>query len=339
MFSAASPIGNRTPGVDVPSTFVELPIGEEETQEDQPRAPGCVGAITYRKVIAGLRLSVTEPIMKCVLSLRPSPTILKRASSRSPDGAHLSVEHAGESGAALATRHQTYNEDAELDLRFRRYTKVHYESWVEFAREKEYGENLRPVLVSGFDMTKDFSMIAYSNNNTSVQAGANLSTPMFGSISAAAEWTWHTACTPHMKHGPQQRRPPGLRLRRAREGRPSTEFNQCVFIRYYTMRSELGLFPRVIRAGAGTPDLGSGENRGDTFPGLTSESDAEPMGGDQSPGGRDPANDGANSELETVTRNVPYVGFFACSSVSVLKFASRTKDTTVGMPSRTMCLG
>ena len=162
MFSAALPLGNRTLGVDVPNSFEELIIRSEETQEDQPRAPGCVGAMTYRRVIAGLRLSVTEPVIKCVLPLRLSPKIFKRVSPRSLEpGLNFSVEHTGESGAALTTRHSTYNEDAQLDLRFRRYTKLHYESWVEFPREQEYGENLRPILVSGFDMTKDFAMMAY----------------------------------------------------------------------------------------------------------------------------------------------------------------------------------
>ena len=313
MFSAALPLGNRTLGVDVPNSFEELIIRSEETQEDQPRAPGCVGAMTYRRVIAGLRLSVTEPVIKCVLPLRLSPKIFKRVSPRSLEpGLNFSVEHTGESGAALTTRHSTYNEDAQLDLRFRRYTKLHYESWVEFSREQEYGENLRPILVSGFDMTKDFAMMAYSTSDSSVQAGATFSTPMFGSVSATAEWTWRTACTPHVKYGPQERRPPGLRPLQPDAGRPSTEFNQCIFIRYYTMRSEFGLFPRVIRAGAGPHDLGSGETRGETFPELTVRPDAEPVSDDEDPGGRgDFTTNDTGPELDMVTRNLPYVRFFA----------------------------
>ncbi|KAF9789175.1 hypothetical protein BJ322DRAFT_526146 [Thelephora terrestris] len=290
MFSAALPRGNRTLGVDVPSTFVELTVRDGETQQDQPRAPGCVGAMTYRRVVAGLRLSFTEPVIK---SLEP--------------GLNFSVEHTGESGAALTTRHESYNEDAQLDMRFRKYTKLHYESWVEFARLKEYGENLRPVLVSGFDMTKDFAMMAYSNSNTSVQAGADCHTPMFGSASVSAEFTWRTVCTPHFKDGPKERRPPGLRPSQAGAGTPPTEYNQCIFVRYYTMRSEFGIFPRVIRAAAGPKDLGSGENRGETFPELTVRSGAGPVSAERDPGEQwSLATDDTGPEPDMVIRNEPY---------------------------------
>ena len=37
----------------------------------------------------------------------------------------------------------------------------------------------------------------------------------------------------------------------------SDEYNQCVFVRYYTVRKRLGI-PRVIRAAAGPHDLGPG---------------------------------------------------------------------------------
>ena len=215
----------------------------------------------------------------------------------------------------MTTRHSTYNEDSLSDSTFKKYTKCHYESWVEFAREKGYGENLRPVLVSGFDMTKDFAMAAYSNNSASVQAGANLTIPMFGSASASAWGEWRTDRTPYVKHGPQRVRPPDLPLLLRSEAESnSTEYNQCIFLRYYTMRSILGLIPRVLRAGAGPHDLGSGENRGVTFLELTSRSEVEPPTSiDEDPGGqRDPATRDTDSELDMVARNVPYVWPFVC---------------------------
>jgi hypothetical protein len=272
------------------------------------------------------------------LDLRPSHTILRRVSPRSPaePGAGLSFELTGNRGAALATRHPTYNEDSQVDSAFKKYTIRHYKSCVKFARDKEYGENLRPVLVSGFEMTKDFAIMAYSNNRTSVQPDETFPTPMFGSTSASNSWTWRTPCRPHLKHGPQRCRPPSPSQSRAAES-PPNEFNQCVFVRYYTMRFEFGLFPRVIRAGAGPHDLGPGDNRGDTFPELTTRSSAEPMNDGQDAGEQwDPAISDPGSE-DMVIRNVPYVWFFACASVSSLTFASRMKDMTVGMPSRTTC--
>ena len=213
---------------------------------------------------------------------------------------NFSFELTGIRGAGLATRHSTYNEDAQFDSELREYTKRHYKSWDKFARDKQYGKNLRPVLVFGFDITEDFSMVAYSNNSTSVQAGATISTPMFGSASASTWGVWQTKCTPFVKRGPQQTKPKNRRCSlfgavRRRSAKP----NQCVFVRYYTMRFKLGMVPKVIRAGAGPHDLGSGENRGDAFPELTSRSGAEPMSDDQDSGGqRDPTADGPSSELE-----------------------------------------
>ena len=180
-------------------------------------------------------------------------------------------------------------------------------------------------------MTKDFAMVAYSKNRASGQAGASFSAPMFGA-SASAQLTWHAECSPHVKHGPQDRSPPsGISLlsvfkRKKKKGKavpssqsgaeetPTAEYNQCVFIRYYTMQFKLRLFPKVIRAGAGPHDLGSGENRGNTFPELAVRSDAEPMSGDEDS-----------------------VRFFPCLFVSALTVALRVKNMTVGAPSRTTC--
>jgi hypothetical protein len=38
------------------------------------------------------------------------------------------------------------------------------------------------------------------------------------------------------------------------------EYNQCVFIRYYTMRRRVLMFPKVIKAAAGPHHPGSGSN-------------------------------------------------------------------------------
>ena len=180
-------------------------------------------------------------------------------------------------------------------------------------------------------MTKDFAMVAYSKNRASGQAGASFSAPMFGA-SASAQLTWHAECSPHAKHGPQECRPssrtdplpaPKRKKKKQKAVPPlqseaaedlTAEYNQCVFIRYYTMEFKLRLFPKVIRAGAGPHDLGSGENRGSTFPELTVRSDAEPMSGDEDS-----------------------VRLFACYSVSALTVALRVKNMTVGIPSRTTC--
>jgi hypothetical protein len=234
-------------------------------------------------------------------------------------GAHFSFELSGNRGAALVTKYPTYREDSLLESAFEAYTKRHYESWVKFARDKQYGNDIHPVLVTGFDMTRDFAMAAYSNEGVSLESGCTINVPMVASASASIWGTWHTRCSTHTNHGPQQCRPPprgqavhdSLPSQSVETGSVPSEFNQCVFIRYYTMRSRKGMpmFPKVIRAGAGPHDLGSGDNGGDAFPKLTVQSDAEPtMDGDEGLGNQwNLATDDAGFEPDIVVRNTPYV--------------------------------
>ena len=58
--------------------------------------------------------------------------------------------------------------DAMDDVAFEEYTARHYKSWVEFARKKRLGKNIEPVLVSGFDVTRDFLMLAYFHKETAL---------------------------------------------------------------------------------------------------------------------------------------------------------------------------
>ena len=175
-------------------------------------------------------------------------------------------------------------------------------------------------------MTRDFAMVAYSNEGTSLESDVTIVVPMLASASASIWGTWRTRFSPHTNYGPQQCNPPshGQTI-----GPPSSqqadaevipdEFNQCVFIRYYTMRTRkpLAIFPKVIRAGAGPHNLGPGDNKGNTFPELTVQSGAEPMTSDDEDLGRDPslATDDPDSEAETVVRNVPYVCFLPRSFI------------------------
>ena len=173
-------------------------------------------------------------------------------------GAGFSLELTGNRGAALVTKYPTYREDHLVASTFDRYTKCHYGSWVKFASDKGYGDDVQPVLVSGVDMSRDFAMAAYSYEDASIKSDLAAAAPMFISVSASIQGTWCTRYTPHINCGPQECIPP---LPEQAINIPSPQsveaaiipsaFNQCVFIRYYTMRSRvLGLFPKVIRAGA-----------------------------------------------------------------------------------------
>jgi len=112
----------------------------------------------------------------------PSFSKKKKNISRLPKhGTKFLFELTGDRGAALVTRHQTISEDASLETAFEVYTKRHYKSWVEFARHKQYGNDVRPFLVSGFDMTRDFAMVAYSNRGHLFEPNDTIAIPMFAS--------------------------------------------------------------------------------------------------------------------------------------------------------------
>ena len=163
-----------------------------------------------------------------------------------------SFELAGNRGAALVTKYPIYKEDAMMETAFEEYTKRHYESWVAFARNKQSGDDVRPILVSGFDMTKDFAMVAYSYEDTPLEPDLMTAVPMVASTSASMWGMWYTQRLPHTNYGPQECTPlaqtvdtSSLQLEEA-ETVPDP-VRQCVFIRYYTMRRRFGLFPKVIR--------------------------------------------------------------------------------------------
>ena len=235
-------------------------------------------------------------------------------------GASFSYELTENRGAALVTKYRTYRMDALVESAFERYTKRHYESWVALARDKNYGDDVQPVLVSGFDMTKDFAMIAYSDDRSSSRANFAHFVPTPASTSASLWGTWRTTGSPHTSCGPFRHggsveftSPQSVEAGIIPDG-----FDQCVFIRYYTMRPKklFGIFPKVIRAGAGPHDLGSGENEGDTFPELMVQRDDElTASGCDFDGEWGPNSDVNNSEPDIVVHNAQYVLllFLPCS--------------------------
>ena len=256
---------------------------------------------------------------------------------------NFSFELTGDRGAALVTRYPTYCEDSLLDSAFEAYTVRHYESWVAFARYKQYGNNVHPVLVSGVDMTRDFATVAYSNRGTSQEPGPTIAIPMFSSASTSFQGTWRIRHLAHTNHGPQQpSRPPRERTRyipsplELGDERGTTDnYVQCVFVRYYTMRSKglLALFPKVIRASAGPHDLGPGDNTGNTSPELSVQSGAEPaITSNEDLGGQwDPTENDTEPEPGIVVQNTSYVWYLPHLFVSTLNFTFRMRNTTAGM--------
>lgn len=193
----------------------------------------------------------------------------------------------GDQGAALLTKYPIYREDIQLHGTFEAYMKAYYDSWVVFARQRGHGD-IKPVLVTGVDMTRDFAMMAYSNDDDGLEAEFTTS-----ASSAASPWgTWRTTGTIHTRCGPQSCRPPtptrtadmtpsdNNRTETVSDVTPpdsgrtetvadsgltetiSDEYNNCVFVRYFTVRKRLGI-PKVIKAAAGPHVLASWEARDD----------------------------------------------------------------------------
>ena len=214
-------------------------------------------------------------------------------------GSSFSFKLTEDQGAALVTKHLTQCKDVQLAGNFEKYTKDHYDSWVTFARETGHGSDIKPVLVTGVDMTRDFAMVAYSNNDNNLTSEFTTSAPGVGSV-----WgTWRTSgsvytnCGPHLSFPPSPTQPvdptssgagpaeaspdeynhaqttdstsPGT----SRAETVSEEDNQCVFVRYYTVRKRLGI-PRVIKAAAGPHDLGPRSRDNEGCP-LVEESDSD----------------------------------------------------------------
>ena len=176
-------------------------------------------------------------------------------------GSSISFQLTESQGAILVTKHLTYREDIQRAGNFKKYTKDHYDSWVAFARDTGHGDDIKPVLVTGVDMTRDFAMLSYSNSGDDMTS--EFTTSGLGVSSAWGTWrstgSVYTNCGPHLPRPSSATEttdstPPGT----SRTETTADEYNQCVFVRYYTVRKRLGI-PRVIRAAAGPHDLGPGD--------------------------------------------------------------------------------
>ena len=297
LFSAGCPKGERRLGVDVPRTFKPLDVGP--IFNTQPRLPGYLSTSGVRETRARLTPSASPvPYVRSAAPIFSSVSNIMCSRTLEP-GSSFSFKLTEDQGAALVTKHLTQCEDVQLAGNFEKYTKDHYDSWVTFARETGHGSDIKPVLVTGVDITRDFAMISYSNNDDNLTSEFTTSAPGVGSV-----WgTWrtpgsvHTNCGPHLSCPPSPTQTVGSTSSGAgpaeaardeynhtqttdstspgtsRAEAISDEDNQCVFVRYYTVRKRLGI-PRVIKAAAGPRDLGPGGRDNEGCP-LVEESDSD----------------------------------------------------------------
>ena len=171
-------------------------------------------------------------------------------------GFSISFELSKKQGAALVTKYPTYREDIQRELFFEECARRHYDSWVAFAREGGHGKDVKPFIVTGVDMTRDFAMMAYSNNGVQLKSEFTASVPGIASVSASAWGRWRTEGLVHTNCGPQLCLPPAPTqttdptFSEVSHNEPvSDEYNQCVFVRYYTMRKRPLSVHKIYKVG------------------------------------------------------------------------------------------
>ena len=164
-----------------------------------------------------------------------------------------------DSGAILITRFKTFRDDAERHRLFKNYIREHHKSWETFAHKNHHdvkAEDL--ILVTGRDMTEDFAMLAFSQNEAGfqVQFGAEATNVASGSV-----FLWcsrHPKMSTFQNHGPQATDPAAHDSATVFERNDMPRYKQCVFLRGYRIRRRMAFFPWPIKAGAGPHDLGPG---------------------------------------------------------------------------------
>lgn len=238
LFSAGCPLGSRRLGEDVPKTFQPLNVGPTTCDTSWP--PRCISINTHEEFGAGFDASVSV-----IPPVAP--------------GLSISFELTQKRGATLITRDRTFREDIKLEGAFAAYTERHYDSWVDFARSKQFGNDIEPILVAGVDMTRDFAMMTYSDKGGSLSSKFTI-IPAHVNVSAWGKWETqglvHTNCGPDIVTPP----PSSTALKRGPSGtgKIPKEYNQCIFLRYFTMRWRYLVIhkPMLIRAGPGGGDPG-----------------------------------------------------------------------------------
>jgi len=318
LFSAGCPLGERQLGVDVPLTFQQLALGP--IFNTQPRLPGYLSTNTVQETGVGLGASMSAvPYVRSVASISYNdPDVYHRMLE---PGFNISFQLTEKQGAALVTKYPTYREDIQREQIFEEYTKHYYDSWVAFSREAGHGNDVKPVLVTGVDMTRDFAMMSYSNNGVRLTSEFTASVPGVASAAVSAWGTWRTEGLVHTNCGPQLCRPPSstqttdlMSSDDSHTENVSDEYHQCVFVRYYTVRKRPLLAPKVIKASAGPHDLGPGSRDDEKLPpeaqsGSDSGSDIAPSPSDDYGSDDRGSVTGIDSESDIVIRNTTAVCF------------------------------
>jgi len=281
-------------------------------------------AVFLRAMFKRLRLKLLLPGTSHG-GLRPPLAYLRNVPHRTSESHPLfSLKLTGKRGAALVTRYPTYIEDAKFKDKFREYANLHYGSWAEFAYEAGHGRHIRPFLVYGIDMTKDFAMTAYSKGSASLETDLVIDLPVIAA-SASIRATQRASHSVHSHQWPIEWSEQVLSIP-PEQMEPPGGFDYCVFIRYYTKTTKGGWWRNVFQSSSeveSTTNLFSVDSRGGTLPGPPPQPDA--TSGDGGLGG-----DWVDIPGDT-THYAPNVWLQLRPSVSTLTFAFRAWGATTWM--------
>lgn len=148
-------------------------------------------------------------------------------------------------GAAVATQSYTYRVDAIDESAFDEYIQHNYNIWTEFLTENGYGEDIQPVLVSGFDLVRDYDMVAYREDPSEIISTSAIPrnvpadrTPTWVAEMDSEHWVINTQLKLPERPDPlplETVQEPSLLQLTSVENIPKG-FNRYTFIRYSTMR-------------------------------------------------------------------------------------------------------
>ncbi|CAL1716217.1 unnamed protein product [Somion occarium] len=237
LFNAAKPTGA------VPEGFVPLQIGT--IHHNQPRSRGLLWTKSIKLLGTGGGWDFSQA---------PIPANA---------AVFYSFQTTTTEGAALLTRHKTHRSDAEQLGRFQKYIRKHYKSWLRFANSQlEYAITVDDLLlVTGCDMTKDYSMLAFTENQQLIGFDFRLRAGSAMSVGASTWASWECQFPTFQNWGPQ----PMNNLDKAISWLDTPKRTQCVFVRGYRIRERAKVIPTVIEAGAEPPNPGNDvERRGDS---------------------------------------------------------------------------
>ena len=257
------------------------------------------------------------------------------------------------------TRPEDFPEQSEH--KFAEYTERHYEYWVDFFRQRHSRDDIYPILVTGFDMAENSAMVAYSHNESCKREGF-VDFSIFGCVFPTFRGIWRANFKPHHHHWPP-RDQPAIHGQSGDAGSLANECNQCVFIRYYTMRTRgwwMASRKELVKVGARPRGPGSGNNRGGPSSGPTTPPSGSSIttggggsfttggggssttggggpsttgGGDALEGQKGPTAGGTDSEPDVAVQNSENVRSLPCSLFSTLTFF-RTRDMAFGISSQ-----